>query len=423
MVEGATSRIFHGGTNIKGLQTSGRRARLKSRCFAAFAAFLLPLLSLIACQALWAAVPGITDKQILIGSCCVLSGPASELGNQQLMGAQAYISHINDGGGVYGRKIIIRKYDDGYEPDRAIKAFDNMLADNCFAAAFFVGTPTAAKYVPMAEEHKVPIIGLFTGAQILHEPFRPHVISVRASYFDETRGMIERIWRDLGPQRIGVIYQNDAFGSAVLTGVKRALTAQQASPVATGSFPRNTLDVERAISVVRAANPDVVVLVGPYAPVAEILKRSHAQGWHPIFTTVSFVGTEALIKAAGKDADGMVISQVVPPLSRDDLPTVAEFKKIFHQYYPQSKPTFCSLEGFVDAIVLVDGLREAGKDLTREKLISALESFHDKDMGLGPALRLTYGPGRHKGFDQVYTTVVRNGQPIAFLNWKLVKRQ
>ncbi len=344
-----------------------------------------------------------------------------ELGTQQLQGAQAYISHINDTGGIDGRKIVIKKYDDGYEPDKAIRAFTSMLADNCFAAAFFVGTPTAAKYVVMAEDHKVPIIGLFTGAQLLHDPFRPHIMSVRASYFDETRGLMQHVWKDLGPQKVGVIYQNDAFGSAVLTGVQRALDALQSKPVATGSFARNTLDVDKAIGEVKQAKPDLVVLVGPYAPVAEILKRSHALGWHPMFCTVSFVGTEALIKAAGKDAEGMVISQVVPPLSRDDLPAVMQFKKLLKQYYPSATPTFCSFEGFVDAMVLVDGLKQAGPNPTREKLISALESFHDKDLGLGPALKLSYGPNRHKGFDQVYTTVIRSGQPIAFINWKLVK--
>ncbi|HEY9793536.1 MAG TPA: ABC transporter substrate-binding protein [Candidatus Obscuribacterales bacterium] len=364
---------------------------------------------------------GVSANEITIGSCCVQSGPASELGKQQLIGAQTYLSYINDKGGVHGRKIVLKTYDDGYEPDKATAAFKKMAGDDCFAGAFFVGTPTAAKYVPLAEEHKLPIIGLFTGAQLLQEPFRPHVISVRASYFDETANQIDHAWKDLGPQKVGVIYQDDAFGNAVLAGVNKALAKHDAKPVATGSFQRNTTDVAKAIATVRAAKPDVVFIVGPYAPVAEVLKESHSQGWRPIFSTVSFVGTEALIKAAGADAEGMVISQVVPPLTRDDLATVVLYKKLLHQYNPSAKPNFTSFEGFVDAMVLVEGLQAAGKDLTREKLVQSIESIKDKDMGLGPNLKLSYGPTRHKGFDQVYTTVVRDGQTIAFFNWKLVK--
>jgi ABC-type branched-subunit amino acid transport system substrate-binding protein len=364
---------------------------------------------------------GVTANEIVIGSCCVQSGPASELGTQQLIGAQTYLSYINDKGGVHGRKITLKKYDDGYEPDKAVVQFKKMAGDDCFAGAFFVGTPTAAKYVPMAEEHKIPIVGLFTGAQLLQDPFRPHVISVRASYFDETANQIDHIWKDLGPQKVAVIYQDDAFGNAVLSGVNKALAKHDSKPVALGSFQRNTTDVSKAIASVKTAKPDVVFVVGPYAPVAEVLKESHSQSWKPIFTTVSFVGTEALIKAAGQDAEGMVISQVVPPLTRDDLATVVLYKKLLHQYNPSAKPNFTSFEGFVDAMVLVEGLQAAGKDVTREKLIQALEGIKEKDMGLGPSLKLTYGPARHKGFDQVYTTVIRDGQTIAFFNWKLVK--
>jgi len=367
------------------------------------------------------AEPGVTDSEIDIGSCCALTGPAAKLGLDQLAGANAYISDVNAHGGVNGRKIVVKKYDDGYEPGKAVAAFNKLMADKCFAGAFFVGTPTAKVYVPLAEKNKVPIVGLFTGAPLLYEPFRKYVVSVRASYADEMREQVDRMWKDLGPQKVGIIYQNDPFGQAVLDGLNKALTAHNAQPVAKGTFERNTVDVNGAINQVKAANPDVVVLVGPYAPEAEIVKRAHAMGWKPLFTTVSFVGTEEFIQAAGKDAEEVVVTQVVAPYNRDDLKTVSQYKKLLAQYSPASKPNFCSFEGFVDAMVLVEGLKAAGKDLTREKLISALESFHGKDLGLGPNLKLTYGPQRHKGLDSVYTTVVRDGQPVAFFNWKQVR--
>jgi branched-chain amino acid transport system substrate-binding protein len=270
----------------------------------------------------------------------------------------------------------------------------------------------------MAESAKIPLIGLFTGAQLLHEAFKHYVINVTASYYDEAREMVDNLWNALGIRKIGVIYLDDAFGVTVLEGVKRALLKYNSAPVALGSFPRNTLDVRRGIDLVREATPEAVVMVGPYTPLAEVVKQGRAAGWDPLYLTVSFVGTEAFIKAAGKDGDGIVITQVVPPSNRTDFPSIELYHKALQKYFPEAEPNFVSLEGFVDAMVLVEGLKRAGRELTREKLIEAIESIKDLDIGLGPQLRLTFGPQDHKGFDTVYYTVVRQGQPVVSTDWK-----
>ena len=362
--------------------------------------------------------PGVESHQILIGSCAALDGPAGFLGLQTVTGASAYFDHVNAEGGINGRKLQLLAFDDGYEPAKAEFCFKRLLRENIFAAGFFVGTPTAAKYVPMAEENKVPVVGLFTGAQMLYSPLKHYVMNVRASYYDETREQVDNLWNVLGIRKVGVIYQDDAFGAAVLDGLHLALKKHGAAPVGMGTFTRNTLDVDKGIASVRAANPQAVLIVGPYAPVAAIVKKSHAQGWHPLFLTVSFVGTEKFISEAGRDAEGTVITQVVPPYTRTDFPTVALYLQSLRTYYPNEHPSFVSLEGFVDAMVMVEGLKRAGKDPTREKLISALETIDSKDVGLGPRLTLHYSPTRHKGFDQIYTTVVRDGKPEIVDDWK-----
>lgn len=364
--------------------------------------------------------PGVKDGQILIGSCAALDGPARFLGLQTVTGATAYLNRINAQGGVHGRKIQLLAFDDGYEPDKAETCFKRLMAENIFAAGFFVGTPTAARYVPLAQKNNVPVVGLFTGAQLLYEPLKHEVINVRASYYDETREAINNLWGVLGIRKIGVIRQDDAFGAAVLDGVKLAMNKYHAAPVALGTFARNTMDVDSGIAAVRAANPEAVMLVGPYAPVAEIIKKAHASGWRPLFLTVSFVGTEKFITEAGVDAEGTIITQVVPPYSRVDLPTIALYLETLKKYYPGQEPTFVSLEGFVDAMVLVEGLKRAGKNPTREGFIAAVESIHNQDVGLGIKLVLNYGPARHKGFEGVYTTVVRNGKPVILDRWETV---
>jgi len=368
-----------------------------------------------------AQTPGVTPTSILIGSCSALDGPARVLGNQTVLGATAYLHAINDAGGVFGRKVQLLAFDDGYDPEKAPACFKRMTKEGVFALGFFVGTPTAKVYLPMAQDEKIPVVGLFTGAQMLYEPLKHYVINVRASYYDETREQVDKLW-DAKVRKIGVIYQDDAFGKAVLDGVRLALQRHNSTPAGLGTFVRNTLDIDAGLSDVMAEHPQAVVLVGPYAPVAAIVKKAHAVGWRPRFLTVSFVGTEEFIKEAGADAEGTIITQVIPPYDRTDYPTVALYRKYLEKYYPSTPPSFVSFEGFVDAMVVVEGLKRAGKDVTRENFISAIESIHDLNIGLGPRLLLNYSATDHKGFDSVYPTEVRNGQAALLTDWSALNK-
>jgi len=397
---------------------------MKRLCVDAAAGGVLVRISLLALvfaivTSATAQTPGVTENTILIGSCSALDGPARFLGNQTVLGATAYLHAINDEGGVYGRKVQLLAFDDGYDPDKAPSCFKRMTKEGVFSLGFFVGTPTAAKYVPMAQEEKIPVVGLFTGAQMLYEPLKHYVINVRASYYDETREQVDKLW-EANLRKIGVIYQDDAFGKTVLEGVKLALQKHNSTPVATGAFQRNTVDVDAGMKEVMAAHPQAVVVVGPYAPVAAVVKEAHAGRWHPQFLTVSFVGTEEFIKEAGPDAEGTIITQVVPPYDHTDYPTVALYRKYLEKYYPSTPPSFVSLEGFVDAMVVVEGLKRTGKDLTREKFVASIESIHKLEMGLGPRLILSYSSTDHKGFDNVYSTIVREGQPVLLTDWSSI---
>jgi branched-chain amino acid transport system substrate-binding protein len=362
--------------------------------------------------------PGVTSDTIKIGSCNALSGPASFLGMQMVMGARAYFSLINAQGGINGRKLELETKDDGYEAESAAPCWASLQKAGIFAAAFFVGTPTGLKYIPLSEDSHTPIVGLFTGAEALVDPVHRTIFNIRASYFDETREQVDGLWNQLGVRKIGVIYQQDPFGTTVLEGVKRALVRHHSAPMALGTFERNSLDVEEAVKQVRATNPEAVVLVGPYAPVAAILKQAHELDWHPRFLTVSFVGTEGLLHADAKDAEGLIITQVLPPYERTDLPTVRLYREALEKYMGNAQPTFVSLEGFVDAMVLVDALRATGRDLSRDKLIATLENTHSKDLGLGSHLLLGFSSTSHKGLNSVYVTVIKSGRPVVVSDWK-----
>ncbi len=375
------------------------------------------LLTLVVSSAFSQTAPGVSENEILIGSCSALEGPSHFLGVETVTGAKAYFNLINDEGGVNGRKLKLVSADDSYDPTKTQACFEHLMSEKVFALGFFVGTPTAVKYIPMAENAKIPVVGLFTGAQTLYVPLHHWIVNVRASYFDETREHIDGLWKTLGYKKIGVIYPDDAFGTAVLEGVKAALKEYGAEPAAIGSYQRQTAQVAGAIDAVRGANPEAVVVVGPANTVAPILKQAHAMGWKPLFLTVSFVGTDELISEAGEDADGMVITQVVPPYYMTEQKSVALYRRALGKYFPSEQPNFVSLEGFVDAMTMVEGLKRAGKELTREGLIHGIESIHDLDIGLGPQLKLDYSPKDHKGFDHVIPTVIRGGRAVPFTDW------
>lgn len=364
------------------------------------------------------AEPGVTANEIVVGSCSALTGPANFLGTQMTTGGEAYLKEVNDAGGVHGRQIRLIKRDDGYEPLRTITCVNQLISkDKVFALGFFVGTPTGAKAAPMAESKHVPLVGLFTGAELLRNPVKKWVINVRASYYDETRAMIDNLVA-LGRDRVAVFYQEDAFGKAVLSGVEIALSKYGKKPIALGTYKRNTMNIEDGLASIQHSNPDAIVMVGTYAPLAKFVRESRSRGLNPLFLNVSFVGTEAFAREAGEAGEGVVITQVVPPPNREDLPAVSDYHKALAKYFPEESPNFVSLEGYITARVLVEGLRRAGPSPTRAGLISALENMNGVDIGVGT--RTAYTPNFHQALHEVFPTVLRHGQAVVFSDWKTV---
>jgi len=379
---------------------------------------VLPIVALLATGVTKAAEPGITENEIRIGSCSALTGPANFLGTQMTLGGEAYLREVNEAGGVHGRMIRLIKRDDGYEPARTIRCVNQLVReDEIFALGFFVGTPTGAKAAPMAENKQIPLIGLFTGAELLRNPVKHWVINVRASYYDETRTMIDNLVA-LGKERIAVFYQEDAFGKAVLNGVVIALEKFGKKPVALGTYKRNTMDISSGLASLEDSHPDAIVMVGTYAPLAKFVRESKARGLNPLFLNVSFVGTEAFAREVAGDGEGVVITQVVPPPNRHDLPAIASYRAALAKYFPTESPNFVSLEGYITARILVEGLKRAGTSPTRAALIEAIEGMNGVDIGVGS--KTTYSPGFHQAFREVFPTVLRNGEAIVFQDWGTV---
>ncbi|MBU0987758.1 MAG: ABC transporter substrate-binding protein, partial [Proteobacteria bacterium] len=294
--------------------------------------------------------PGVTDTEILIGSSLALGGHAGYLGTQTLHGALSYLNYVNENGGVHGRKIKVMTYDDGYDPPRCQANTQKLIIqDKVFALFCYVGTPTTVKIIPIVEEAKIPLVGMFTGANALRDPLHRYLINVRASYYQETGTMVKHLVEDLDIKKIAVFYQYDAYGFDGLRGTELALKTYGLIPVARGTYIRGTLNIEGGLNKIIDSGAEAVVMIGTYDPCAKFIKSARAKDFNPIFYNVSFVGAEELARKLGKEGEGVIVTQVVPspeaPETQSLLWGAGEYSELLKRYYPQDEPNFVGLEG------------------------------------------------------------------------------
>jgi len=356
------------------------------------------------------------EDKILIGSSSALTGHARFLGSEYIKGAKAYISKINEQGGIGGKKIELISLDDGYDPARCAENTLRLINnDKVFVLFNYVGTPTTVYVLPLINSNKIPLLGIFSGALSLREPFNLYLINIRAPYQKEISEFIKHCIEDLRVKKIAVLYQYDAFGMDGLKATEAALLKYNMTIAAEANYKRGTLEVEEAVNTIKNSAAEVVIMVGTYSPVAKFIKSCKNNGYNPLFYTVSFIGTEALLKELETDAVNVIISQVVPSPVGDKFPAVLEFKDILSKYSSESQPTFGSFEGFINAKVLVEALKRC-IGLDRDSFIKSVESIKDFDAGIGA--NITFGPGDHQGLDKVYFTIFSNGKLMPLENWQ-----
>ncbi|HEX7248873.1 MAG TPA: ABC transporter substrate-binding protein [Burkholderiales bacterium] len=349
-----------------------------------------------------AAETGVTADKIVVGQAAVFSGPAAQLGIQMRNGILSYLNYVNERGGVNGRKIELVTEDDKYEANQAQAASRRLIEEKkVFALLGYVGTPTGTEHIKVTAPAKVPLVGMFTGAEALRVPMSRYIFHVRASYYDETEKIVEQVL-SVGGKKIAVFYQDDGYGLAGLQGVQIAMNKRNLKIDALGKFERNTLKVEEAVKTINAVQPDAVVMIGAYAACAAFIKQMKAAGSAATFYNVSFVGSTSLASALGKDGVGVAISQVVPFPWGTAVPVVKEYQHAAAKAGYKDF-NFGALEGFLVAKVFVEGLRRAGKNLTREGFVDALEKMEDYDAG---GFYISYSPKNHAGSKFVDLTII-----------------
>lgn len=344
---------------------------------------------------------GVKDNVIVLGQSAAFSGPAQQLGLQYHLGAMACFEAVNAKGGVHGRKIELRRLDDGYDPQRCEANTRQLLQENVFALFGYVGTPTTQVALPLATQAKVPLFAPLTGAESLRNPFDRHVVHIRASYNDETVAIVRQL-TSVGIRRIAVFHQDDGYGQAGLAGVQAALKTLDLTPVSVGVVARNSTEVAAALKTILASRPEAIVQIGAYQACAVFVRQARRAGYTGNFYNVSFVGTQALLDELGAEAKGVAVSQVMPYPYSATTPIAAEYQAALKDKRGVV-PNYSGMEGFVAAKLFTEVLRRAGRGLNRDSFLAALDGLQKLDLG---GFVLEFGPGQRVGSRFVELTLL-----------------
>jgi ABC-type branched-subunit amino acid transport system substrate-binding protein len=365
-------------------------------------------------------VHGITDHEIRFGIVAPFTGLSKGYGAQLKLGTLTAFSVANSAGGINGRKLVLVSADDGYDPARTLDAMKQLYEkDQVFGFIGNFGTEPAAIALPYALSHKALFFAPFTGAGLTrHEPPDRYVFNYRPSYAEETAQVVHFLVkvRHLRADQIAVFTQQDGFGEAGFEGVARAMRAINANgdsgTILRLTYPRGTVDVGTAVTQLQQyqkqhANNTIkaVVMVATYRPAAKFIEKTREAVPNLLYTNVSAVGSSALAEElmvlGPKYATGVIVTQAVPPVE-SYAGVVLDYKAALEKYAPGEAPDYLSLEAYLQATILIEGLRRTGPQVDSDRLVAALEGMQDFDLGLGP--KVSFGRTEHQALHKVWGT-------------------
>jgi branched-chain amino acid transport system substrate-binding protein len=349
-----------------------------------------------------AAEQGVGDREIVLGQSLGLTGPLAELAPDITNAAKAYFDAVNAKGGVHGRKIRTVVMDDGYQPANTAKTVRQLVEDeHVFALYNLTGTANVAGVLPMLEKAQVPVFTPFTGADAVREPMMGNVFHIRASYSDEIEKLVQHL-KTIGIQRIGVLWINNGMGQDGLASINKAMDRRFIKPHAVASIQPDGSDTEKAVAALHDRRPEVIIMVTTGVPTVSFIKAYNRlrKGMH--FYALSVMGTQATVRALGPDGVGVVVTSVVPFPWSQSSPLAREYRATM-QKAGFDNLSFLGFEAFINAKVLVEGLRRSGRDLTRAKFISAVEGIRQWNLG---GFEVGYSKDSRQGSRFVELTII-----------------
>ncbi|HEY0856891.1 MAG TPA: ABC transporter substrate-binding protein [Albitalea sp.] len=344
--------------------------------------------------------------EIVIGQIAPLSGVLATTGAQMVLGGRIVFDAVNDQGGVHGAKIRTIVLDDGYKVDETVRLTRQLVAKPEVVALFgFAGTSNIGKLLEerVMADAGIALVAPYSGGESLRSPFNPWIFHVRAGYAAEAEHMVKQL-NTLGIDRVALLYQDDGFGRSGQAGVEAALARRGQKVVASATYDRLTGNVDEAVKQILAARAQAVIMIAVNKPAASFVKKYREAGGGGQLFNISVVDPAELVKLGGlNNVRGLGISQVVPYPYQGALPVVREFHETLKKYAPEQAVNYTNFEEFVGAKVLVEALRRAGPQPSRAKVLAALESIRNHDLG---GITISYGPKERVGSRYVEVTVI-----------------
>ena len=353
---------------------------------------------------------GVTESNIKIGMSGPFSGITGAYGTEMRNVISLYFDQINAAGGINGRTLQLVSMDDGYETERTVENTKTLIEkEKVFALTGYYGSSPTIAAMAVFSAAKVPLIGTVSGSDALRVPVNRYMFHVRASYANETEQIVKQLLT-IGLTNIAVVYQNDGFGKSGLEGVTAALKKNNLAPSAVASVERNSIDVAAAMKTMVEAKPQAIIFVTLYKPTTAFVQQLKAANLHLYLATLSPVGADNLVRELGAASRGILISQVMPFPWDDTKAVVRDYKKVIEKSGKTEVLSYYGLEAYINARVLVEAIKLSGTNLTREKLISVLESMHNFNIG---GFSVSYSSSNHNGSQFVEITLLgANGKVI-----------
>ncbi len=379
---------------------------------AAMALFAVLLVS--ATAPAWAEV-GVTDKEVVIGAGLDLTGAVANWGVNIKAGMEAVFNHSNEAGGIAGRKIRFIAYDHVYQPPKAVTNAKRLVErDKVFVMMGHLGTPTTKAIKEYLEEKQVPNIFPATAASIWTNSGRLHIGDL-ATYADQTWLIIDYLVKERQLTKIASFYQDDEYGLDGHLAGKARLKQYGLEYIAEVDYKRADIDFSSQAAKLKESGAEAVILQAVYREPPRLAEQCHAVGYNPLFIGPSPIVVEKTIELGGKHVEGMIGVEVYP-LPTDPGPFLDQYRADMQKYFPNLALDTTNLYGYQKAALFVEALQRAGRDLTRESLLKAIESIKDWDPGWG--LKYSYGGDDRRVMSRAARlVVVKDGKWTRMTDW------
>ncbi len=346
--------------------------------------------------------------EIVIGASLPLSGFNASAGQEGLTVIKAYFDAVNKTGGVGGRKLVINALDDQFNPQKAAENTRELIDSKAVAIFNCWGTSSCSAMLPLITEAGIPMVAGIAGGGPMRQQSGRFAFNVRATTDLEVAHMLNQML-SVGQRNIAVIYQNDPFGKSGQTAAQGVFAKANLKPVAEIPVERDASNSQAVIDALKAApGLNGIILLATPSTTVKLVPAVRKAGIASQFYNLAAQATQKVATDLGDFTNGMVFTTLVPSPWKVGFPVVKDYQQMISAATGAKNYSYLGLEVFVNVSVLVEGLRKAGKNVSRGSLVSGLESMGEKRFG---PMSVNYSPENHDGTTYVGLTIInRDGR-------------